>query len=64
MKFGRQQPMGRFIVDFVCLDRKLIIDRDGGQHAEQWKKDAARDATPGGGLHGHAFLEPRGAPEY
>jgi very-short-patch-repair endonuclease len=44
MKFRRQQPLGRYIVDLVCLDRKLIIEIDGGQHAEQRKKDAARDA--------------------
>jgi very-short-patch-repair endonuclease len=44
MKFRRQQPLGRFIVDFVCLDRNLIIEIDGGQHVEQRKEDAARDA--------------------
>jgi very-short-patch-repair endonuclease len=44
MNFRRQQPLGSFIVDFVCLDRKLIIEIDGGQHAEQREKDTARDA--------------------
>ena len=32
-KFRRQHPIGQFIVDFVCLPKKLIIEVDGGQHA-------------------------------
>lgn len=43
-KFRRQQPLGNYIVDFVCLKRRLIIELDGGQHAEQFNYDAARDA--------------------
>ncbi|MBI1330097.1 MAG: DUF559 domain-containing protein [Alphaproteobacteria bacterium] len=31
-KFRRQQPIGPYIADFVCFDRKLIIELDGGQH--------------------------------
>jgi very-short-patch-repair endonuclease len=31
-KFRRQMPVGSYIVDFVCVDRKLIIELDGGQH--------------------------------
>ena len=31
-KFRRQQPLGRYIVDFVCLSKKLIVEVDGGQH--------------------------------
>ena len=34
-KFRRQQPLGNFIVDFVCLEKRLVIEIDGGQHAEQ-----------------------------
>ena len=41
-KFRRQQQIGEYIVDFVCLDRKLIVEIDGGQHAES-KKDEVRD---------------------
>ena len=38
-KFRRQQPMGNYIVDFVCVTPKLIIEADGGQHAEQfWRR--------------------------
>jgi very-short-patch-repair endonuclease len=33
IKFRRQHPIGHYIVDFVCLERKLIIELDGGQHA-------------------------------
>jgi very-short-patch-repair endonuclease len=33
-KFRRQQPIGPFIADFVCHDRRLIIEADGGQHAD------------------------------
>lgn len=32
-KFLRQQPLGEFVVDFACLEHKLIIELDGGQHA-------------------------------
>jgi very-short-patch-repair endonuclease len=42
VKFRRQQPIGRYIVDFVCLDRKLIVELDGGQHANATEYDAAR----------------------
>lgn len=42
-KFRRQQPLGKYIVDFVCLERRLIIELDGGQHAEQSHKDKQRD---------------------
>jgi very-short-patch-repair endonuclease len=34
-KFRRQQPIGSYIVDFVCFEKKLIIELDGGQHTEQ-----------------------------
>lgn len=32
-KFRRQQPLGRYVVDFVCLEKKLIVEVDGGHHA-------------------------------
>jgi len=44
LKFKRQKPMGRYIVDFVCLEQRLIIEIDGGQHAEQLDDDRRRDA--------------------
>jgi very-short-patch-repair endonuclease len=33
-KFKRQAPVGNYIVDFVCFDRRLVIEADGGQHAD------------------------------
>ena len=43
-KFRRQQPLGIYILDFVCLEKRLVIELDGGQHAEQTNYDSARDA--------------------
>ena len=43
-RFRRQQPIGRYIVDFACLSRKVLIELDGGQHAEQTSRDEKRDA--------------------
>ena len=34
LKFRRQYPIGKYIVDFVCIELKLIIELDGGQHNE------------------------------
>jgi len=42
-KFRRQQPLGHYIVDFVCLEKRLIIEIDGGQHAENATYDSHRD---------------------
>ena len=42
-KFRRQQPLGKYIVDFVCLEARLIVELDGGQHSES-VSDIARDA--------------------
>lgn len=44
LKFKRQKPIGRYIVDFVCLERRLIIELDGGQHTGQSVQDQRRDA--------------------
>jgi len=42
IKFVRQEPIGLCIVDFVCRQKRLVIEVDGGQHAES-KSDAVRD---------------------
>lgn len=34
-KFRRQAAIDRYIVDFVCFELKLVIEVDGGQHAEE-----------------------------
>ena len=41
-KFVRQEPIDRYYVDFVCRERRLIIELDGGQHAESLE-DRHRD---------------------
>jgi adenine-specific DNA-methyltransferase len=43
-KFRRQQPIGPYIVDFVCLEKRLIIEVDGGQHSKNVAYDLKRDA--------------------
>jgi very-short-patch-repair endonuclease len=42
-KFRRQHPYFDFILDFVCLERKLVVEVDGGQHADS-AVDVTRDA--------------------
>ena len=41
-KFRRQHPVGQYIVDFACLEKKLIIEVDGGQHAQRVEDDNIR----------------------
>ena len=43
VKLRRQQIIEPYIVDFVCLERRLIIEADGSQHSDN-KDDARRDA--------------------
>ena len=43
-KFRRQQPIGPYIVDFACMPEKLLVELDGGQHAERAAHDQRRDA--------------------
>jgi very-short-patch-repair endonuclease len=65
-KFRRQRPIGRYVVDFVCLDRMLVVELDGLQHAhpEQAAFDAERTQyleTKGYRVHriwaGHLYVE-------
>ncbi len=42
-KFRRQQPVGSYIVDFVCFENQIIIEVDGGQHTIEKDKDNERD---------------------
>jgi very-short-patch-repair endonuclease len=41
-KFRRQFPIGRYVVDFICLDARLIVEIDGGPHNGSLR-DATRD---------------------
>jgi very-short-patch-repair endonuclease len=43
-KFRRQHPYFDYILDFVCIERRLVIELDGGQHLERVDADRARDA--------------------
>lgn len=42
-KFRRQHPLGRYILDYYCLEKKLCIELDGGQHGEAASYDKRRD---------------------
>ena len=42
LKFKRQSPIGRYIVDFVCRERNLVVEIDGGHHQEQEASDLSR----------------------
>ena len=44
MKFRRQHPIGPFVVDFCCPDRRLIIELDLDVHESQRDRDAEREA--------------------
>jgi len=52
LKFRRQVPIGDYIVDFVCFEKKIIIEIDGGQHSEEVNKINDNNRT--------AWLEGRG----
>jgi very-short-patch-repair endonuclease len=42
LKFRRQEPIGNFIADFLCYEKKLIIEVDGGQHSFEQEYDRKR----------------------
>jgi very-short-patch-repair endonuclease len=42
LKFRRQHPYEDYILDFVCLEEKLVIEVDGGQHQERLTEDSIR----------------------
>ncbi|MEO0250316.1 MAG: endonuclease domain-containing protein [candidate division WOR-3 bacterium] len=46
VNFRRQEPIGKYIVDFVCFSHRLVIELDGGQHARAREQlsDPQRDA--------------------
>ncbi|TXJ08989.1 MAG: DUF559 domain-containing protein [Afipia sp.] len=43
-KFVRQEPIGRYVCDFVCREHALIVEVDGGQHSES-RYDEIRDRS-------------------
>ena len=50
LKFRRQHPIGPFIADFCCVQAGVVVELDGGQHAEEIPADAKRSK----------FIEQRG----
>jgi very-short-patch-repair endonuclease len=42
LKFRRQHPFENYILDFVCLEEKIVIEVDGGQHQERLREDSIR----------------------
>ena len=42
LKFRRQHPFGDYILDFVCLEEKIVVEVDGGQHQERTREDNIR----------------------
>jgi len=42
-KFRRQEPVGSYIVDFVCHEKLIVIEVDGGQHTTDRERDSERD---------------------
>ena len=45
LRFRRQHIIGRFIVDFYCAERRLILEVDGPIHAARIERDGARSAA-------------------
>ena len=44
LKFRRQHAIGRYTVDFACIECRLVVELDGGQHLEARRHDAVRTA--------------------
>ena len=42
LKFRRQYPIAPFVVDFACIEKKLVIEIDGGYHDYVYEKDDSR----------------------
>jgi len=45
LKFKRQYSLGKYIVDFICLEKKLIIELDGWQHKEENQERYDKERT-------------------
>jgi very-short-patch-repair endonuclease len=43
VKFRRQHPLGRFIVDFFCVEAAIVVEADGAPHFPRPARDIARD---------------------
>ena len=56
VKFRRQQPLGPYIVDFVTLERQLVIEIDGSQHADGTAATSDEERTVWLGSEGYRVL--------
>lgn len=43
-KFRRQFSLGPYFADFACPEKRLVVELDGGQHADRFEQDAERSA--------------------
>ena len=43
-RFRRQHPIGKYIADFACIERKVVVELDGGQHQDHVAYDERRTA--------------------
>jgi len=43
LKFRRQEPIGKYIADFVCHEKRIVVEVDGGQHSIDKDRDNERD---------------------
>jgi len=50
-KFRRQHRIGPYIADLCCVERRLVVELDGGQHSEQSEADQKRSAF----MESHGF---------
>jgi len=44
-RFRRQHPIGQYIADFACIEKKIVIELDGGQHQELLEYDERRSKS-------------------
>jgi len=51
-KFRRQEPVGRYVVDFYCAELKFVLEVDGAQHETEWMSEHDSERT--------LFLQSRG----
>lgn len=42
-KFRRQHPIERYVADFACVEKRLILELDGASHDDRLERDAVRD---------------------
>jgi very-short-patch-repair endonuclease len=43
-RFRRQHPIGPYIADFACIEQRIVVELDGGQHQDQRVQDDQRTA--------------------